>query len=317
MGRQAEARPDHHAARSTPDAASDAFVNGEVDVIDLGTDASAYKRAQGAEGRRRARRRRPGLPPLHASTARATMLQRRRASARRSRSAINRKAIAQGRPRRADWPARDDGQPLLRQHAGRLQGQLRASTGATTRTRPSSCSTQAGWKLAAATSARRTARRSQLRFVIPSGLPASKQEGELTQAMLKEIGVKLDDRRRSRCDDFFDKYVTPGQLRHHAVLAGSGTPFPISSARSRSTRKPTKDADGELELQQNSARIGTPEIDRLMRKRRGDARPGRGAGLHQPGRQADLGRGPLADALPAAAVRGASTRSSRTSARSA
>ena len=34
----------------TPDAAIGAFVNGEVDVVDLGTEASAYRRAQGAAG---------------------------------------------------------------------------------------------------------------------------------------------------------------------------------------------------------------------------------------------------------------------------
>jgi peptide/nickel transport system substrate-binding protein len=102
-----------------------------------------------------------------------------------------------------------------------------------------------------------------LRFVIPTGVPASKQEGELTQAMLKDIGVKLDIN-SVPSDDFFDKYVIPGNY-DITPFAWLGTPFPISSAQSIYAN-PTKDAKGELQIQQNFARVGSPEIDDLMDK---------------------------------------------------
>ena len=92
---------------------------------------------------------------------------------------------------------------------------------------------------------------------------ASKQEGELTQAMLKDIGVKLDIR-SVPSDDFFDKYVTPGNF-DITPFSWLGTPFPISSAQSIYAN-PTKDDKGELQIQQNYARVGSPEIDDLMTK---------------------------------------------------
>jgi peptide/nickel transport system substrate-binding protein len=62
--------------------------------------------------------------------------------------------------------------------------------------------------------------------------------------------------------DFFSKYITPGQF-DFTVFSWMGTPFPISSARSIYAM-PKKGANGELDIQQNYARIGTPDIDRLF-----------------------------------------------------
>ena len=99
--------------------------------------------------------------------------------------------------------------------------------------------------------------------MIPTGVPASKQEGELTQAMLKDIGVKVDIN-AVPSDDFFDKYVIPGNF-DITPFSWLGTPFPISSAQSIYAN-PTKDDKGELQIQQNFARVGSPEIDDLMDK---------------------------------------------------
>jgi peptide/nickel transport system substrate-binding protein len=138
----------------------------------------------------------------------------------------------------------------------------------------------------------------RLRFVIPTGVPASKQEGELTQAMLKDIGVKLDIN-SVPSDDFFDKYVIPGNY-DITPFAWLGTPFPISSAQSIYAN-PTKDAKGELQIQQNFARVGSPEIDDLMDKAAQDARPEPGVQPDQPGGREGVGPRPLGRVLPAAA----------------
>ena len=139
-------------------------------------------------------------------------------------------------------------------------GDRRAST---TRTRRSSCSTPPAGSRGAAGSARRAARRSTCASSSRPASPASKQEGELTQAMLKDIGVKLDIS-AVPSDDFFDKYVIPGNF-DITPFSWLGTPFPISSAQSIYAN-PTKDAKGELQIQQNFARVGSKEIDDLMDK---------------------------------------------------
>ena len=65
-------------------------------------------------------------------------------------------------------------------------------------------------------------------------------------------------------DDFFDKYVIPGNY-DITPFSWLGTPFPISSSKSIYVN-PTKDAKGELQFQQNFARVGSQEIDDLMDK---------------------------------------------------
>jgi peptide/nickel transport system substrate-binding protein len=95
-----------------------------------------------------------------------------------------------------------------------------------------------------------------LRMVVPSGMPGSKQEAELIQAMLEEIGVKVDIR-SVPTDDLFDKYVSPGNF-DIVPFSWLGTPFPVSSNRSVFAR-PRGDR-----IQQNYARIGTTKIDASM-----------------------------------------------------
>jgi peptide/nickel transport system substrate-binding protein len=63
-------------------------------------------------------------------------------------------------------------------------------------------------------------------------------------------------------DDFFPKYVSTGDF--DLVLFGwSGTPFPVTSAKSIYVA-PQKKADGSEEVQQNYARVGSAEIDKLF-----------------------------------------------------
>ena len=119
---------------------------------------------------------------------------------------------------------------------------------------------EAGWKQSGAFR-KKGGKTLELRFVIPTGIPTSKQEGELTQAMLKDVGIKLDIT-PVPSDDFFDKYVIPGNY-DITPFSWLGTPFPISSSSSIYTN-PTKDKKGELQIQQNFARVGSAAIDDLL-----------------------------------------------------
>jgi peptide/nickel transport system substrate-binding protein len=65
-------------------------------------------------------------------------------------------------------------------------------------------------------------------FTIPAGIASSKNEGELFQAMMKQIGVKVSIK-TVPSNDFFDKYVIPGNI-DVTPFSWLGTPFPISSS---------------------------------------------------------------------------------------
>ena len=101
----------------------------------------------------------------------------------------------------------------------------------------------------------------EINFVIPTNVATSKQEAELIQNMLGQIGVTVKIN-AVPTGDFFDKYITPGQF-DFTVFSWLGTPYPISSSQSIYA-KPKKNDKGELDIQQNNARIGSDEIDNLF-----------------------------------------------------
>ncbi|RFU38285.1 ABC transporter family substrate-binding protein, partial [Actinomadura logoneensis] len=95
-----------------------------------------------------------------------------------------------------------------------------------------------------------------LRFVVPSGVAASRREGELTRALLARVGVRVDIV-PVPTDDLFDQYVTPGNF-DIVPFSWLGTAFPLSPLRSVFARP-----QGE-HIQQNYARAGSAEIDTAM-----------------------------------------------------
>jgi peptide/nickel transport system substrate-binding protein len=119
---------------------------------------------------------------------------------------------------------------------------------------------EAGWTLDNGTRSK-DGQPLEINGVIPSAVQASRQEMELIQNMLAQIGVKLSIN-TVPTNDFFDKYIQPGQF-DYTVFAWMGTPYPISSSRSIYAN-PTRDADGQLNIQQNYARVGSEEIDALF-----------------------------------------------------
>jgi peptide/nickel transport system substrate-binding protein len=119
---------------------------------------------------------------------------------------------------------------------------------------------QAGWKLEGNVR-RKDGRALEITCVIPSAVATSRQESELIQNMLAQVGVKLNINTVPG-PDFFEKYVRPGQF-DLTVFSWIGTPYPISSSRSLYA-KPVPGPGGELAIQQNYARVGSDEIDRLF-----------------------------------------------------
>ena len=95
----------------------------------------------------------------------------------------------------------------------------------------------------------------EIGFTIPSGIQSSKNEGELFQAMMKVIGVKVDIK-TVPVNDFFDKYIIPGNF-DVSPFSWLGTPFPISS--SLSIYKSPKAGGG-----QNFTGLSNPQVDKLL-----------------------------------------------------
>jgi glutathione transport system substrate-binding protein len=118
----------------------------------------------------------------------------------------------------------------------------------------------AGWKLEGNVR-KKDGKPLAVRFVVPTGVASSNQVAELVRAMLDGIGVRVDVL-PVPTQDFFKLYIVPGNFEL-TVFSFIGRPFPISSNKpSYVSPKPGK--GGELDFQQNFARIGTPQIDALF-----------------------------------------------------
>jgi peptide/nickel transport system substrate-binding protein len=88
--------------------------------------------------------------------------------------------------------------------------------------------------------------------------------------MLAKVGVGVTVRAVPAAD-FFSKQITPGAF-DLAVFAWGGRPFPISINESIFAN-PVRGSDGELNIQQNYARIGSAEIDALFRRANAELDP--------------------------------------------
>jgi peptide/nickel transport system substrate-binding protein len=248
------------------DAAINAYANGEVDVADVGPSPSNYKRA--------ARRpdgaiREAAGPDFRHITINGTSPFLSDVNVRKAIAmGINRDAIARADLTGLNWPARTMGNHFL----VNTQVGYRDNSDGVGHFDPAKARQlldQAGWKTSG-TFRRKNGKTLELRFVIPTGIQESRNEGELVQAMLRDIGVKVDIR-PVPSDDFFDKYIIPGNY-DLVPFSWIGTPFPISSAVSIYA-KPVKDAKGQLQIQQNFARVGSKQIDDLMARALAELNP--------------------------------------------
>lgn len=231
-----------------------AFANGEVDVLDASNDANAYRRARKVGGTAIHRAAGPDWRHFTFNAASPVLADPRVRQA--VMAGLNRLALTESDLKDLDWPIQvldnhffmntqegyqDNAGELGRYDPGRARGLL----------------DEAGWIQNGAYRAK-DGRPLVLRFVVPSSQQISKQEGELTQAMLKEIGIRVDIR-PVPTDDLFDRYVTPGNF-DIVPFSWLGTPFPVSSNRAVFA-KPRGD-----NIQQNYSRVGSDALDTAMDK---------------------------------------------------
>ncbi len=95
-----------------------------------------------------------------------------------------------------------------------------------------------------------------LNLVIPGGVAVSRSEAELIQNMLGQVNVGVSIN-TVPTDNFFDKYITPGQF-DMTLFSWLGTQFPVGESQSI-YRKPVGD-----KVQQNYARVGSDQLDHVL-----------------------------------------------------
>jgi peptide/nickel transport system substrate-binding protein len=239
------------------DPQTDALANGEIDFMDIGPDVNRLSRAQGMQG---VALRRAAGPDFNHITINGTGqilqdVQVRRALA----MAINRETIAKA----LIGPLRMNATSLNNHIFMANQTGYQDNSGEVGKHDPAKARQLldgAGWKQQG-DSRVKDGKPLVLRFVIPSQVAASKQIAELVQGMLAEVGMKVTIDTVPN-DDFFKKYIIPGNY-DVTTFAWLGTALPISSSKSIYA-KPKRGADGQLDIQQNFARVGSPEIDQLF-----------------------------------------------------
>ena len=240
-----------------PDTQIDAIANGEIDGMDIGPDVNKFNRAKDIEG---TDIRMAGGPNFRHLTINGTSPNLQDVRVRQALSmAISRPAIA----RALLAPLGIRAEPLGNHIFMSNQAGYRDNSGEVGVYNPERARQlldEAGWTMDGGIR-KKDGRPLQITAVIPTAVNTSKQETELMQNMLAQVGVKLLIS-VVPSPDFFSKYVTPGQF-DFTVFSWIGTPYPMSSARSLYAM-PTKNAAGEMDIQQNYARIGTPEIDHLF-----------------------------------------------------
>jgi len=239
------------------DAQIDAIANGEVDMMDIGPDVNKYVRAREIAG---AEIRVAGGPNFRHVTINGTGPILRDVQVRRALAmGIDRAAIA----RSMLGPLGIEPVPLGNHIFMRNLKGYQDNSGEIGTYDPGKAAQlldQAGWRLEGSVR-RKDGRVLEINCVIPSAVATSRQESELIQNMLGQIGVRVNIN-TVPSPDFFEKYIRTGQF-DFTMFSWIGTAFPISSAKSLYA-KPVPGPGGTLAIQQNYARVGSDEIDRLF-----------------------------------------------------
>jgi peptide/nickel transport system substrate-binding protein len=254
------------------DAQPDALANGEIDFMGIGSDVNRLRRAEGQAG---VAIRRSAAPNFNHMTinGKSPIL-----------SDVNvRKALAQVIDREAIaktllGPLGVKTAPLGNHiYMTNQKGYQDNSTILPTDTTAAAkLLDDAGWKLQGETRVK-DGKELKLRLPLPPSSTIGKQIAELCRAMAQKVGIKIEIQSVAG-DDFFPKHVSTGDF--DIVLFGwAGTPFPVTSAKSIYV-SPQKKPDGTDEIQQNYARIGNAEIDRLFDE---------GAATFDPAKQIEIG----------------------------
>jgi len=242
-----------------PDAHVDALANGEVDFVDIGPDVSKLNRSKSLAG---VTIHRAGGPNFRHITMNSQSAVLQDVNVRKALAlAIDRVTIARAQlsPLGVE-PVPLNNHIFMRNQKGYKDNAGILSTADAEKAK--SMLDAAGWKMEGPTR-KKDGKELVIRFVIPTGVATSKLESELVQSMFTPIGAKVNIE-TVPIGDYFEKYITPGNF-DYSVFSWIGTPFPISASKSIYV-KPTTNSKGEVEVHQNYARIGSPEIDDLFNK---------------------------------------------------
>jgi len=236
------------------DAQIDALLNGEIDFMDVGPDVNKLRRAEGGAG---ITLHKAGGPQFrHITINGAGEILKDQKVRQALGMAINRDQIA----RTLLGPLGIDARPLQNHIFMTNQKGYRDNAGVLSSPNVEGARKlldEAGWTVQGDVR-KKDGKELAIRFVIPSQVASSQQESSLIQNMLKAVNVKVSiDTVPS--DQFFDKYINTGNF-DFTVFSWIGDPFPISSAKSIYAEPKGND------IQQNYARVGSPELDALFDK---------------------------------------------------
>ncbi len=240
-----------------PDAQVNALANGEIDFFDVGPDVNKLRRAEGMAGVQLRKAAGPNFRhiTINGQTEVLKDVKVRKALA----LAINRETIGKAML----TPLGFEAKPLNNHIFMTNQKGYQSNAGDLEKADPEAAKKlldEAGWTQTGDVRMK-DGKPLKIRFVIPTNVATSAQESQLVQQMLKGIGVQVDIE-AVPLDDFFEKYITPGNFVF-TVFSWLGTVFPISSSKSIYAN-PKPGPDGELVVQQNYARVGSPELDALF-----------------------------------------------------
>ncbi|MFB4311083.1 ABC transporter family substrate-binding protein [Actinomadura sp. GTD37] len=240
-----------------------AFANNEIDLMDIGLDASALQRVRHVP---ETDVRRAGGPDWRHFTFNAAAPALSDVRVRRAVVlGIDRRVIARSDMAGLGLPVQTLGNHFYVNTQDGYQDNSE-ELGAYDPARAGRLLDEAGWRRHGKYRAK-DGRTLALRFAVPSGVPISRREGELTRALLERIGVRVDID-LIPADDALDAYVTRGNF-DIVPFSWLGTSFPVSPMRAVFARP----RGGRV--QQNYSRTGTAAIDESMDRAIAETDPAR------------------------------------------
>ncbi|GCD45087.1 ABC transporter family substrate-binding protein [Streptomyces paromomycinus] len=228
-----------------------AYANGEIDYFDLNASVAAFKQVSGVKS---GEIREAGGPNYRHLTFNGKSPKLGDPKVRKALfKATDRETLVKSGLKGLNW----EGKPLGNHFLMPNQKGYRNNAGDLGTYDPKAAARlldEAGWKLDGGTVRKKGGEELKLRFVIPTGQPAAKNEATILTQMWAQAGVRLDIR-TVPVNEFFDKYVTPGDY-DVAPYSFSRTPF----AATGSSGTYARDGGG------NDSKTGSAELDDLLDK---------------------------------------------------
>ncbi|MGW0810148.1 ABC transporter family substrate-binding protein [Nonomuraea sp. NPDC002799] len=211
-------------AIETPAAQVNAFANGEIDAVEIPSGSPAeLKRAKEVPNSEIRKALSPNWRHITVNNQSANLKDK---SVRQAvQYAINRDVITQSDLKDMDWPLQTLGNHVfMNNHKGYVDNS--GDLGKYNLEKAKQLLDAAGWKQEGEFR-KKDGKDFALTFVIPTGTPVAQTEGELTQAMLKEAGIKLTIR-PVPLDKFFNDFIIKGDF-DLVPFSWIGTPLPIGA----------------------------------------------------------------------------------------